>query len=120
MKVLIDTNFFLLPNQFGIDIFQELGFYDLVTLSSCMEELKRLSAKKSKDGMAAKIALKLIGMKDVDIVAPKAKNCDKAILDYAAREDCMVATNDKALIKALKSRGVKIIRLKQKKYLTEE
>ena len=120
MKVLVDTNFFLLPNQFGVDIFDELKLYDMFTLSACMEELKKISTKKGKDGTAAKIGLKLIGMNDVDIVRVKGRNCDKAILDYASRENCIVATNDKELIKALKSRGVKIIRLKQKKFLSEE
>jgi rRNA-processing protein FCF1 len=124
MKVLIDTNFFLLPNQFGIDIFEYLKYFDSVTLSSCVEELKKLAKKGGKDGKAAKIGLKLLKENSVDVLKDKPKgkssSTDKAILDYAIAEKCMVATNDAVLIKALKSHGLKVIRLKQRKYLEEE
>jgi hypothetical protein len=119
MKVLLDTNFLLLPNQFGVDIFEFLKYYKLATLSSCLDELKKLSRKKSKDGLAARVALQLIKQNNVEIIRTKEKG-DRAILNYAAAERCVVATNDKELIKALKKYGIKVIRLRQKGYLTEE
>ncbi len=120
MKVLLDTNFLMLPNQFGIDIFEYLKFYEIFTLSQCIDELKKLSKKKGKDSKAAKIGLNLLEMNKVNIVKSLEKVVDKAILEYAIKENCLVATNDKELIKALKKKGIKIIRLKQKKYLIEE
>ncbi len=119
MKVLLDTNFLMMPNQFGVDIFEFLKYYDVAVLSSCLDELKKLSKKKGSDGKAAKIALRLIEENKVEVIRAKEK-CDRAILDYAPGNKCTVGTNDKALIKALKNKGVKIIRLKQKKYLIEE
>lgn len=119
MKILLDTNFMMIPHQFGVDIFEFLKDYEIATLSPCIEELKKLAKKKSDDGTAAKIALKLAKANKVRII--KAKDAaDKAILEYALQEKCTVGTNDKDLIKALKENDIKIIRLRQKRYLTEE
>ena len=120
MKVLLDTNFLLLPNQFGVDIFRYLEYYDIFTLSSCLDELKKIGRGKGKDGRAAKVALKLIEQNKMKVIKSSEKTTDRAILQYAIDEKCTVATNDKELIKALKNRGIKIIRLRQKKYLAEE
>lgn len=120
MKVLVDTNFFLLPNQFGVDIFSFLKFHEIFTLSCCVNELKQIAKKKTKDGTAAKIGLKLIDQNHVVIISVKDKKADSAILNYSLQEKCAVATNDKALIKALKKQDIKIIRLRQNKYLVEE
>ena len=118
MKILLDTNFMMIPNQFGVDIFEFLKDYEIFTLSTCMDELKNLAKKKGKDGLAARVAIKLVKEKGIKTVKTKEKG-DKAILNYAIEEKCSVGTNDKELIKALKNKGIKIIRLKQKKYLIE-
>ncbi|MCX6815286.1 MAG: DNA-binding protein [Candidatus Aenigmarchaeota archaeon] len=119
MKALLDTNFLLLPHQFGVDIFEYLKYYDIATLSSCIEELKKLAKKKGDTAVAARVALLLLKQKNVKIIHTKEKTVDKAILDYALQEKCTVGTNDKELIKALKKHSVKVIRLKQNKYLEE-
>ncbi len=119
MKVVLDTNFLMLPHQFGVDIFEFLKDYTLLVLSPCVKELEALSKKKSDDGVAAKIALELIEKKKVKIIDSK-ENADKAILEYAKEHKMPVATNDKELLKALKTNGIRIIRLRQNKYLVEE
>ncbi len=118
MKIILDTNFLMVPNQFGVDIYDYLKDYELYTISSCVEELKKLAKKKGKDAKAAKVALKLMKEKNVRIIKTKGK-ADKAILDRAA-DGFSVATNDVELIKALKKQHIKVIRLRQKKFLTEE
>jgi len=120
MKVLLDTNFLLVPHQFGVDIFEFLSLYDIATLDLCVKELKKLGRKNSKDSAAARIGLKLIKDRNVEIIKSKEKKADLAILKYALKEKCTVATNDKKLIKDLKRYGIKIIRLRQNKYLIEE
>ena len=96
MKILLDTNFMMVPNQFGVDIFEFLKDYEIFTLSACVDELKKLAKKKGKDGLAAKIALKLVKEKNIEIVKVIDKG-DRAILDYATLDDCSVGTNDKEL-----------------------
>jgi len=119
MKILIDTNMMLVPHQFGVDIFEFLREYEMFTLSSCIDELKKLSKKRGDDGLAARVGVRLIKENKIRTVKTKEKG-DKSILNYALREKCAVATNDKGLMEALKTNHIKIIRLKQKKYLAEE
>ncbi|MEM7819316.1 MAG: DNA-binding protein [Candidatus Aenigmatarchaeota archaeon] len=120
MKILLDTNFLLLPVQFKIDIFKLLKNYELFTLDLCVNEIKKLSERKTKDGIAAKVALELIKTKKINVIKSEKKKTDLAIIEIAKKYNYMVATNDKKLIKSLKRYGIKIIRLKQKKYLIEE
>jgi rRNA-processing protein FCF1 len=110
---------FMVPNQFGVDIYEYLKDYDLFTVSSCIQELKVLAKRKGKDSKAAKIALKLMKEKGVKIIKSK-RDADKAILNNAVKDGFYVGTNDAELIKALKKHHIKIIRLRQKKFLTEE
>ena len=119
MKILLDTNFLMVPHQFGVDIFEYLKDYELETVSPVIDELKKLSRKRGDDGIAAKVALKLVKDNKVKVVRVKG-SADKAILDRAVSEKCAAGTNDKALMQALKDSHVKIIRLKQKKFLSEE
>ena len=51
MKILIDTNMLLVPHQFGVDIYEFLKEYEMVTLSSCVDELKKLSRKRGDGGV---------------------------------------------------------------------
>jgi len=118
MKVLLDTNMMLVPHQFGVDIFEYLKDYKIITLSSCMEELNALAKKRGDDGKAAKIALALIKQKKIEISRTKEKG-DASIKNFAVIERCAVATNDAALAKFLKGKGISVIRLRQKKYLEE-
>ena len=119
MKVILDTNFMMIPHQFGVDIYEFLKYYRVATLSSCIHELKKLSEKKSEEGKAARIALELAERSKIEIIKTEKKG-DSAIIDYAIENKCAVATNDKEMIKTLKSKNIRIIRLRQKKYLVEE
>ncbi len=118
MKVLLDTNFLLVPVQFKVNIYDELGDHELITLESCINELEKIAEGKGRYAPVAKIALDLIVEKGIKIVATKEKITDSAIINYAKKHNCMVATNDRKLIKTLKSNKIKIIRLRQRKFLT--
>jgi len=118
MECLLDTNFLMVPVQFKVDIFSELGEYELVTLDNCIAELKKISKGKNRDAVAAKIAMKMTEGR-VRVVSTTVKITDTAIVNYARKHGCAVATNDQNLMKTLKKYGIKIIRLRQKKYLTK-
>jgi rRNA-processing protein FCF1 len=119
MKVLLDTNMLLVPHQFGVDIFEFMKDYRIITLSACVDELNALSKKRGDDGKAARVALGILKEKKIEVVKTKEKG-DAAIKNFAVIEKCSVATNDAALIKALKKHGIRVIRLRQNKYLVEE
>lgn len=119
MKILLDTNFTLIPAQFKVDIFSELANNQLYILDKTLEELKNIVKKQSlKHKKAAKLALTLIKKNKVKILKTKSKlKTDDLILETAKKIKAAVATQDKLLKQKLKKNKVKIITLRQKKYL---
>ncbi len=136
--VILDTNFLLIPGQFGVDVFSELqrvcGFsYQVCVLDKTLGEMEKLASGESvslKDRRAAKLGLQLLRAKSVSIVGSGEygerkvfKSTDKAILDFAAAKNrsepgsAVVATQDRKLQGSLAAKGVAVIVLRQKKYL---
>src|SRR3989344_5296899 len=118
-KILLDTNFLILPGK-KVDIYELLEGKELVTLDLCMKELQRLAEGKKKDAGAAKIAL-LLAKNRVKVVKSCAKSADLGIISEAKKHKYLVvATNDRKLIKTLKKHGIRIVRLRQGRMITEE
>jgi hypothetical protein len=123
-KILLDTNFLLIPYQFKVDIFTQIDRismfkYKLFVLDKTIEELKKIvEEQKGKNKEAAKIALKLISIKNMRVIKTKSdKKTDDIILDIASKDDFIVATQDKDLKRRLINQGIIIIVLRQKKKL---
>ena len=121
-KIILDTNFLMIPYQFKVDIFDEINRiveekYELITFDSVIKELKGLMKSKGKDAIAAKIGLELIKRKRIKIVKIKEKKTDDAILKLA-NENTIIATNDRLLIQRLKNRNIRIIYLRGRKHLS--
>ena len=120
-RVLLDTNALLVPGTIGIDIFEELekllGSYEAVVPDFVISELKSIA--KSGEGrskVAAKFALELL--KKVRVLKTEQKGrVDEAIANIAKENNFIVFTNDKELRQSLKAKGVKVIYLRQMKYL---
>jgi rRNA-processing protein FCF1 len=119
-KILLDTNFLLIPAQFKVDIFKEIdrimfAKYKLYTLDKVIDELKKIIAdkkQKQKDKKAAKLALQLIKAKKINIIKTKT---DKPVDDIIADlKGYVIATQDIGLKRRLKA---KIITLRAKKKL---
>ena len=135
-RIILDTNFLLIPARFRVDIFSELektvNFkYELIILDKSLNELNNLILKpksdiKGADKEAAKIALKLVDIyaknKKLNIIPSKTAYVDEAIIEFAAKNpgNTIVATQDRGLKKRLKEKGIKTITLRQKKYLALE
>lgn len=123
IKVILDTNFLLIPAYFKVDIFRELdkvlGYkHDIVILQQTLDELENIKTRqRGRNKEAAKLAIGLIKAKNINILSTAIKHADDAILKMA-KKDCFVATQDKNLKKRLKTAGLKVITLRQKKYLT--
>jgi len=122
--IILDTNFLLIPAQFNVDIFTEIDQlmtepYELCIIDSTLDELKTLMTTESgKDKRAASLAMQLLEKKKVThLKTEKHLNTDKLIVERAKGEDYLVATQDKALKDILKENNVKLIVLRQKKYL---
>ncbi len=125
-KILLDTNFLLMPFQFNVDIVTELKRvcdfnYDLYILDKSKDEIKNIIDKqKGKDKAAAKIALLYIEkMKFNTLKAGKDYPEDLTYVDdiILSLEGFIVATSDSELRKQLRKKDVKTIFLKGKTHL---
>jgi hypothetical protein len=110
--------------QFRVDIFTELDRvcnfdFKLFVLDKTIEELEKIvGEQKGKNKEAAKIALKLIAIKKINIIKTKSnRKTDDVIRDIAAKDNYIVATQDKDLKRRLINQGASVIVLRQKKVL---
>ena len=123
-EVVIDTNFFMVPFQFNVDIITELEnvlpSYKLTTPSFVINELKGLKRNnKGKIRLNANLALKLANSSKVeikDISLLENETVDDALL----RVSEVLATNDIELKNRAKDRGITVAYLRQKKYIAVE
>jgi len=126
-KILLDTNFLLIPIEFGVDIFSEIDRicnfnYKLHILDKTIDELNNIIEKqKGKNKGSAKFALKLVKLKKINIIKTKEKlTTDELIIKKANKKEFIVATQDKFLKKQLKLKNIPLIILRQKKTLILE
>jgi hypothetical protein len=126
-KVILDTNFLLIPGEKGVDIFSEIQRilsepYELCVLDKSLKELESLVEKsaKKKSGFNAKLGIVLLKQKNLKILTSFSEEyADKAIVEYAEKnpENVIVATQDKGLKDKLKRIPIRVIQLRQEKYL---
>ena len=121
-RIILDTNFLLIPIQFRVDIFSELSRicdfnYNLCIFEQTISELKNIIEKQSgKSKKAAQFALKLIKLKNIGIIKSGQKDTDSLILENLDK-NAIVATQDIELKRQLLEKGASVIILRQKKYL---
>jgi rRNA-processing protein FCF1 len=113
-KIVLDTNFLISLINFKIDL-EEIGNLlpepcELYTIEPVIRELKKINSKN------AKTALRLIELKNIGVLETGEKSADNALINLADK-NTIVATNDIALRKKLKSSGNKTIYLRAKKHL---
>ena len=123
-EVVIDTNFFMVPFQFNVDVITELEnklpSYKLTTPSFVINELKGLKRNnKGKIRLNANLALKLANSSKVeikDISLLENETVDDALL----RVSEVLATNDIELKNRAKNKGITVAYLRQKRYIAVE
>ncbi len=123
-EVFIDTNFFMIPFQFNIDILEEfkriLPNYKLLTTSFVLDELKGLkNNSKGKVRLAAGLGLKIAQSDEIE-VRDIPLNDGESVDDALIRISKVLATNDANLRKKAKKKGIALVILRQKKYLAVE
>ena len=121
-KIILDTNFLLIPGALKVDIFAEiericLFKYKFYILDKTIGELEKLQETgKGKTSRNAKLALDLLKRKKVSVLKTQKGHTDDLILKKADK-DTIVATQDAALKRRLKEAHIATIILKSKKYL---
>jgi rRNA-processing protein FCF1 len=121
-KIILDTNFLLIPTQFNVDIFSEIDRictfkYKLYIVDKTIDELKKIiEEQKGKYKFAAKIALQLVKKKGIGIIKTKKGYVDDLILDLLD-ENHILATQDVLLKKRAVKKGIRTISMRSRKYL---
>lgn len=118
VMVLLDTNFLTLPQQFKIDIVEEIKYKipnaELATIEPVVEELKKIPA--------GRVGLRMIERGLIKILPTNVdtKNTDGALLKCAMENKAVVCTNDRELRKVLKKNNVPVMYLRGRKKLEME
>src|SRR5512139_3238682 len=120
VKVILDTNALMVPEQFNVDIFSELlrlGYVKCLVPDPVLGELRSLAirADKRRDKTAARVALGLA--ERCNTVGEDNCDADQAIEELALETGAAVFTNDRALKKRLFSKGITVVYLRQGRYL---
>lgn len=129
-RVILDTNFFLVPGQFKVNVFSEIERvmdrpYTLYVIDKTLEELQNIAMLgKVKDRESAKLGLalldNLIKQKSLKTMSSSSHKIVDDIIVEKTSKHIYVATNDKELKRRVKEAQGSIITLKQKKYLVKE
>ncbi|OFV67406.1 MAG: DNA-binding protein [Candidatus Syntrophoarchaeum caldarius] len=118
MKVLLDTSGLLMIRW--VDIFAELerlGYLEYLVPQAVCDELEGLR-KTLKGRDREMLNLVRLLLERCKVIEGKGK-ADDIILEIATREGVAVLTNDRELSERLREKGVRVVSLRQKKYLFE-
>jgi rRNA-processing protein FCF1 len=123
MKVILDTNFLMVPFQFKVDILGEIKRlldvnYELLVPNKVMGELNTLTKKGNlRERKSSRIGLELAkNMKSIKVLGIDPDDAILSIIDNKT----IVCTNDKELRKRVMDKGGRVIFLKQGKFLELE
>jgi len=125
-KIILDTNFLLIPAQFKVDIYSEIQKladfrYELHILDKSIDELNKIAQEqKGKVKRDVKLVLSMIEQKirDGEVSIIDTSDDNRLVDDIiVSLEKEIVATQDIDLQKRLKAKKVRIISMRQKKYL---
>ena len=127
MKVILDSNFLFIPSQFHIDIFEKLESLlgqrvDPVLLAPTYQEIRKIADKGSpKMRQQASLALKIAQKCHiVQVEKDFEETYDDVIVRVAKEWQSPVATNDRALRRRLRRKGIPVIFLRQRHRLELE
>lgn len=119
-KLILDTNFLLVPYQFHIDVFKEMqqlveGGYDIIVPTGVRKELEVIASRAGRHALGARLALKILDTNARFITYVESEgHVDKWILNYAKEHRAIVCTNDKLLRVRSKQADLRTITMKSR------
>jgi uncharacterized protein len=123
VKVILDSNFLMIPFQFNLDVFQEIEFLlqkkvDFIVPSAVKSELTGLSTRGGEGAAEASLALQLASRcRVVEVALETNETVDDAIVKASQKLGAVVATNDIELKNRLKLLKVPVVYLRDKSKL---
>ena len=123
-KILFDTNFLMIPLRFGVDVFEEAEralnhLPEYYVTRSVLREIEILKQGASPSfAKELSFAEKLAERCNVlDVEVEDEETVDESILRIAVEKNLIVGTTDADLKRRLRGAGVKVLVLRQKRYL---
>jgi len=119
-KILCDTNFLLIPLRFGVDIFSESdnALNDICSFyvsRRVLNEIKLLR-KDAKPSLDKELLLKMA--EKCSIVEDNSETLvDDSLIQLAKEHNMTLGTTDAELRKKARAEGVKVVYLRQRRYL---
>jgi rRNA-processing protein FCF1 len=126
VKVILDSNFLMIPFQFNIDIFQEIEYLlqkkvDFVVPSAVKSELTGISSRGGEGAAEASLALQIASRcRVVEVTLEPQETVDDAIVKASQKLGAVVATTDIELKKRLRDINVPVVYLREKSKLEVE
>ena len=121
-KILCDTNFLLVPLRFGVDVFSEAdeALNDLTEFfvsSRVVDEIKLLR-KDAKPSFEKELLFALKMIEQCKVIEDTSETLvDDSLIELARINNMVIGTTDSELRKKARMEGVKVIYLRQKRYL---
>jgi rRNA-processing protein FCF1 len=127
LKIILDSNFLLVPAQFKLDIFEGIMIilnqnYESIVLSTTVDELRSLM-KRGAPKLQKQAEMALIFAEKCDLVnvdREQGETNDDIIIRMAKQMKCLVATNDSELRKRLRNISIPVVYVRQKSRLELE
>lgn len=119
-KIVVDTNFMLLPFYFNVDVFDQIFSlieepFKIIIGTNVIAELEKLRKGRGKSAKAAAVALLFIEKykKFIEVVEAKGE-VDRWMVEYAKENNAIICTNDMKLKEKAKASGLRVMVLKGK------
>jgi rRNA-processing protein FCF1 len=115
-SILVDTSSIVFALSNNKDIFaviEEKLEAKVVISQGIVRELQRLGSKRNKEGRAAKLAMEIMRLHDIEVL-PDIEKVDDFIVKTGAAGKMAVCTNDLGLKKRLLGVGVRALSVSQK------
>jgi rRNA-processing protein FCF1 len=123
VKVILDSNFLMIPFQFNLDVFQEIEYLlqrkvDFIVPSLVKSELTGISTRGGEGAPEASLALQLASRcRVVEVALNPGETVDDAILKASQKLGAVVATTDIELKKRLRDVNIPVVYLRDKSKL---
>lgn len=119
-KIILDTNFLLIPAQCKVDIFTELDRLfpeelQIYTLDRSLEELDKIAREgRQKEKLEVKLIKALLKTQNIKIISVAQEGIVDDLLVNYAKQGYIIATQDYGLKQRIKNN---LVTLRQNKYL---
>ncbi|MDP6626903.1 MAG: DNA-binding protein [Methanopyri archaeon] len=124
MMYALDTNFLMIPQNYGVDVLTELTRLnpsaETVTVPAVVDELRSLAAAgRGRDNLAAEVGLKLVGIGVTVLPFSAPGSADDILVALSQEEGAVVCTQDKVLKQRLAELGRPVVILRNRSHLEE-